>query len=262
MDETLIDCIQVLMVATLMVILLRSGETRKYFPHNGWSLIVGGFTLILFGSLLGISDNFEELSVYVVLGPTPVQFFLEKGVGYMGGLTLLTLGLRLWFPFVAGVEELSEMAGRLAVDNQKLSEEKRGLLLEKKQFQTLFQHATVGMATLDQDGRFDQVNTTYLDILGYDLSEIRKIDWTSLSAPNSREVGKRLLENLKNGDGKPIRLERECRNKAGSSVACLERITPVRRGKGEPIDYYVVQMENLAGSDAVVGRRRGSGALH
>ena len=68
-------------------------------------MIVGGFGLLLFGSVLDITDNFDSLNRFVVIGDTEVQAFLEKFVGYLGGYALLAIGLLRWIPTI---EDLSE----------------------------------------------------------------------------------------------------------------------------------------------------------
>ncbi|MHA1569303.1 MAG: PAS domain-containing protein, partial [Alphaproteobacteria bacterium] len=66
--------------------------------RKGWNLIVAGFGLLLFGSLIDITDNFESLNRFVVVGDTEAQAFLEKFVGFLGGFLVLAWGLVLWMP--------------------------------------------------------------------------------------------------------------------------------------------------------------------
>lgn len=57
-----------------------------------------GFGLLAFGSLLDLTDNFEELNRFVVIGDTDTQAVLEKLVGFLGGFACLAVGLLLWIP--------------------------------------------------------------------------------------------------------------------------------------------------------------------
>lgn len=52
-----------------------------------------GFSLVLFGTFLDITDNFDGLNRFVVAGDTQTEAFLEKVVGYLGGFVLLTYGV-------------------------------------------------------------------------------------------------------------------------------------------------------------------------
>lgn len=66
--------------------------------RDGWLYFKLGFLCLLFGSVMDITDNFESLSHTVVIGDTPVQAFLEKFVGYLGGFALIAVGLWKWLP--------------------------------------------------------------------------------------------------------------------------------------------------------------------
>ena len=60
--------------------------------------MIAGFGLLLFGSLIHITDNFENLNKFIIIGDTEIQAFLEKFVGYLGGFVALAVGLVLWIP--------------------------------------------------------------------------------------------------------------------------------------------------------------------
>ena len=66
--------------------------------------ILYGFALILFGTLIDVTDNFPSLNRYIVIGDNVYQSLLEKVVGYLFGFALLTIGLWKWLPGVAGLE--------------------------------------------------------------------------------------------------------------------------------------------------------------
>lgn len=68
-----------------------------------------GFALLFFASFLDVTDNFDALNKFVVIGDTEVEAFLEKFVGYLGGFLLVTIGLIRWLPTVNQLdEEISE----------------------------------------------------------------------------------------------------------------------------------------------------------
>ena len=60
--------------------------------------MIAGFGLLLFGSLIDITDNFENLNKFIIIGDTEIQAFLEKFVGYLGEFVALAVGLVLWIP--------------------------------------------------------------------------------------------------------------------------------------------------------------------
>ena len=105
LTDIVLEVIRASIVLGIFMFVLVVGRGRFKLAHHGWRLIVGGFGLLLFGSVLDITDNFDSLNRFVVIGDTEVQAFLEKFVGYLGGYALLAIGLLRWIPTI---EDLSE----------------------------------------------------------------------------------------------------------------------------------------------------------
>jgi signal transduction histidine kinase len=70
------------------------------------------------GSLVDITDNFEELNRFVIIGDTPTEAFLEKFVGFLGGFCILAIGLVRWIPSVQKLSD--EIAERKQVEKELL----------------------------------------------------------------------------------------------------------------------------------------------
>ncbi len=110
-----LESVRAAILLAIMGYLWRVGRDRFDQTQNGWSLIVGGFGLLLIGSLLDISDNFEGLNFLVVVGDTEVEAILEKFVGFLGGFVVIAVGLMLW---VSGAQRLN-----LEISERKQAEE-------------------------------------------------------------------------------------------------------------------------------------------
>ncbi|MDH3742725.1 MAG: methyl-accepting chemotaxis protein, partial [Hyphomicrobiales bacterium] len=67
--------------------------------------------LLLFGSLVDLTDNFQSLSRFIVIGDTPTQAVLENVVGYLGGLSLVATGLLRWLPDIKQLSGEAEQHG-------------------------------------------------------------------------------------------------------------------------------------------------------
>ena len=150
-DQTVLDvALESVRAAILLGIvgyLWRVGRNRFDQTRSGWSHIVGGFGLLLFGSILDISDNFEGLNFLVVVGDTEVEAILEKFVGFLGGFVMIAVGLMRWVPSVQRLNlEISERreaeeALREARDDLELRVEERTRDIERKN-ETLKQEIT------------------------------------------------------------------------------------------------------------------------
>ena len=98
MIDVTLETVRALILLGIVLFLWRIGRQRFEANRKGWKLIVAGFGLLLFGSLIDITDNFEALNRFVVVGDTGMQAFLEKFVGFLGGFLVLAWGLVLWMP--------------------------------------------------------------------------------------------------------------------------------------------------------------------
>lgn len=84
------------------------GRREGLGRERGWRLILGGLFLLSFGALVDISDHFSSLTRFVILGPTPYETIAEKLVGFLGGFTLLAIGLHRWLPNIAARRRAEE----------------------------------------------------------------------------------------------------------------------------------------------------------
>jgi signal transduction histidine kinase len=108
LDITL-ETVRTLVLLAILVFLLRIGRNRFKESRKGWNLILTGFALLTFGSFVDITDNFESLNSFVVIGDTEVEAVLEKFIGFLGGFIALAIGLVLWLPSVQRLsDEITE----------------------------------------------------------------------------------------------------------------------------------------------------------
>src|SRR3990172_12660381 len=102
--DVVFETLRAFVTALILLYLWRVGERNQLKQEEGWWLIVGGFLLILFATLLDVTDNFPSLNQYVVIGKTHTESFLEKLVGYLGGFIILFIGFTRWFPLVSKLQ--------------------------------------------------------------------------------------------------------------------------------------------------------------
>ncbi|MBL3529241.1 MAG: hypothetical protein JMN27_16520 [gamma proteobacterium endosymbiont of Lamellibrachia anaximandri] len=108
LDITL-EIVRALILLSLVWWLWLQGTKKNLNTRKGWNFILTGFCLLLLGSLLDISDNFENLNWLLIVGDTELEAFLEKFVGFLGGFIFLAFGLVKWIPEVhALADEINE----------------------------------------------------------------------------------------------------------------------------------------------------------
>ncbi len=98
MIDIVLESVRAVVLLGIVIYLANAGRGSSELAQKGWSFIVCGFILLLFGSLIDITDNFQNLNRFIVIGDTETQAFIEKVVGYLGGFFLVATGLLLWLP--------------------------------------------------------------------------------------------------------------------------------------------------------------------
>jgi hypothetical protein len=122
--DIILETVRAIVLLGILIFLWSTGHNRFKQSQKGWNIILLGFGLLFFGSVLDISDNFENLNRFIVIGDTETEAFLEKFVGFLGGFIFLAVGLFKWVPGVHGLSEL--------VDNRTRELQETNASLQKK----------------------------------------------------------------------------------------------------------------------------------
>ncbi len=98
MWDIILESVRSGVIALILFYIYNVGRERGFDKLRGWKTILAGWSLILLGSLLDITDNFESLNWLLIVGDTEVEAFLEKFVGYLLGYVFLFFGFLYWLP--------------------------------------------------------------------------------------------------------------------------------------------------------------------
>lgn len=118
MTDIVLELFRAAVIGALILALTGASRAKAISRLSGWRPIVAGFILIFFGTVIDITDNFEELNRFVIVGNTEIQAFLEKVVGYLLGFLLLTLGIWRWLPSLIEYDALTR--NKLEVQEERL----------------------------------------------------------------------------------------------------------------------------------------------
>ncbi|WP_172600462.1 EAL domain-containing protein [Sulfurivermis fontis] len=179
MTDIVFEGLRVLLLGLIVVWLWHVGHQQGLAQQPGWRVIWLGFVLIFAGSLLDVTDNFPALDRLVLTGDTPVEAFLEKVVGYLGGTALLAWGFWRWMPRIAALAQMQRQlcgdddgqcnvpvrASELQIINARLEQEVRRrkqvewrLQQEKERQLVTLQSIGDGVITTDTNGIIDYIN--------------------------------------------------------------------------------------------------------
>lgn len=105
MTDIILEISRAVVAMAILAFLIWTGRRLQLWHESGWPIIVGGFALLTLGSVVDITDNFEGLNAFIVVGDTPQQAYVEKVIGFLGGFVLLSIGFWKWLPIVGAVRQ-------------------------------------------------------------------------------------------------------------------------------------------------------------
>lgn len=108
LSDVVLEVARAVVMAVILAFMVVVGHRQDLYDQRGYGFIVGGFGLLLFGALLDITDNYDALDRFVVIGDTHVEAFLEKVVGYLLGFVLLFAGFWYWLPLVGDIRRAEQ----------------------------------------------------------------------------------------------------------------------------------------------------------
>jgi PAS domain S-box-containing protein len=112
-------------------------------------------------------------------------------------------------------------------------------------FRSAFEHAAIGMAIVDLDGRFLKVNRSLCQIVGYSETELEATDFQSITHPDDLEADLARSRKLLAGEIAQLHLEKRYFHRDGSIVWIDLSASVVRDSQGAP--YYVVsQIQDIS----------------
>ncbi|HEY1121042.1 MAG TPA: PAS domain S-box protein, partial [Haloferula sp.] len=90
----------------------------------------------------------------------------------------------------------------------KFAERTTELRESEKRFKALFEHSPVGMARVDWEGNFLQVNSSFAQVVGYTREEVEQMSYWDITPPEYNDDENQILESVKtNGHFGPFEKE-------------------------------------------------------
>jgi two-component system, cell cycle sensor histidine kinase and response regulator CckA len=162
MSDLVLELIGTSVIFGLIVYNMIGGRYRVPSSMPGWKCITAGFVLLLLGNIVDICDDFPSLNHLIILGDTRGAAFLEKIVGSMGGLLLVTIGFWQWLPVVKRLE-----SARI-----ELADSRQDLKNAHDRIRIILDSLGEGVVATDEHGIVKIINPSAQRILGADPEEL------------------------------------------------------------------------------------------
>jgi PAS domain S-box-containing protein len=174
--------------------------------------------------LEGISDKREE----------------ESFVRQDGSIQWLKWEIKPWFNDkgkVGGIIMYTE-----DITSRKKTEEQ--LRVSEEAFRGNFENAAIGMALLDLDGKWLEVNHSLCTILGYTEDELIKLTFQDITHPEDLEADLHLVQELIEGKRSYYHMEKRYIGKNGHVIYIILAASLVRASSNEPL-YFISQIIDI-----------------
>jgi len=156
-------------------------------------------------------------------------------------------------------EEHVEAQGRLTDINEELRRHiaacerlereaagvERGLREVQERFESAFNNAPIGMALLDMDGRWLQVNDALCRIIGHTAAELTVTTLRAITHPDDLGLDAEMFEQLQLGEIANYQIEKRYRHSRGHHVWVLVTASIVRDEDRRPL-HIVTQVQDIS----------------
>lgn len=131
---------------------------------------------------------------------------------------------------------LEASKNKQALEEVRLSEEK---------FFNAFYYSGIGMALVSLEGKWLEVNSSLLDIIGYSREEILKLTFQDMTHPDDLTADLSLLQETLEGKRDSYRMEKRYFHKNGSVIWVLLVVSIVRDSQKNPL-FFISQIQDIS----------------
>jgi diguanylate cyclase (GGDEF)-like protein/PAS domain S-box-containing protein len=119
------------------------------------------------------------------------------------------------------------------------------LLESDRRFRGAFEHAAVGMALMDMNGRWLQVNKALCQMSGYSESELLSKTYQEMTHPDDHKLDSEFTRKLYLGEIDHYHMEKRYFRNDGETINTLISVSLVRDLQEKPV-HYVLQVQDIS----------------
>jgi PAS domain S-box-containing protein len=118
------------------------------------------------------------------------------------------------------------------------------LRISESTFRGNFEHSAIGIAILDEDGFWLEVNRRLCEVLGYSTSEIKKISFKDITHLDDLNTDLQFFRELVIGDRDNYQISKRYFHKNGSIIYGTISVSAIRNTDGSP-NQYIAQFVDI-----------------
>ena len=141
--------------------------------------------------------------------------------------------------------ELSRLVAEHARSEDERGKAERALREVHARFETAFGNAPIGMALVDRDGRWLEVNDALCRITGYSRDELKATTLEAITDPDYVDLDTQQMRDLLSGHIPSYQVEKRYRHARGHHLWVLVTVSVVRDDGVEPL-YVISQVQDIS----------------
>ncbi len=170
------------LVAAVFAYVLYTGRKNNLRSQPGWFNLQVGTGLMLFASLMVITEHVFPLRDFLSYGQTDVWYLLTTS-GFLGGFIAMLIGGRKWLPALIArrqTDALQAANERLRQESSERSRAEEVLRESERRYRQIIEEASDIVYTIDPEGDFTYVNPPGQRFTGYTENELIGMHFTRL----------------------------------------------------------------------------------
>lgn len=160
------------------------------------------------------------------------------------GIVVLDASIKMAFKLFEAQRDINKQKLDIENRNREVLKAQEELQQSEQRFRGAFETAAHGMALVDINGRFLQINQAFCNIIGYTKEEILTIDFQKITYPDDLELDMQNVKNLLDGKEKTYRMEKRYFHKDGHIIWVILSVSLVRDKNDNPL-YFVSQVIDI-----------------
>ena len=139
-----------------------------------------------------------------------------------------------------------QIGGLIMLTNDKTKEKEAELKikLSERKFRESFTNAAIGMALVDLDGKFMDVNPSLCNLLGYEEEELKVRSFQNLTHLDDLNADIKAIKDLKDGKIPFYHVEKRYMHKTGRVVYAFVSVSVIRDEEDKPL-YFVSHIKDI-----------------
>jgi diguanylate cyclase (GGDEF)-like protein/PAS domain S-box-containing protein len=165
---------------------------------------------------------------------------LIYSVGFWALIAMVPIIAIVYFTYLTYLKNVEASATQAELAERHLAE----LQESEERFRSAFGYAPIGMALVDPDGRWIQVNRSLSDILGYTDQELVNVSYPAITHPDDLANFVARVQQVLDGKSHTSQMETRYLHKLGREVWALVGISLIRDAKHNPL-HMIFQIQDI-----------------